>query len=452
MKIYHKIETVDNKNIILLYVEYPDEYEFSLDFDSLKKNVANVADKIRNYAYKYLGGISDNTALLILNGVVVGTLMLTQLTTNQSPKANDTQIVASVDEIENNEKIDTDTINQQEKKEETTNEEINELKKEEPIEEKSQENNANTTAQTQKVTQTKTTSSTKQTTTTTKSSSSTQNKTSNSNTNTQKTNEKTINVKLASGKIENMPLEDYVIGVVAAEMPAEFHNEALKAQAVASRTYALKKTASGQAISATTSDQIYNTIAELKKKWGSSYDKYYNKIKNAVNATKGECLTYKGAYIEALFFSTSNGKTEDSVYVWGNSFDYLKSVDSPWDTSVSGFKQTKTISMSEISKKLGVNLTSISQISINSKTSGNRVNNVTFCGKSFTGVQIRQLLGLRSADFEVAQSGNNIIFTTKGYGHGVGMSQYGANGMAKAGNSYTQILKHYYTGVSIVKK
>ena len=108
--------------------------------------------------------------------------------------------------------------------------------------------------------------------------------------------------------------------------------------------------------------------------------------------------------------------------------------------------------MSVISEKLGVNLTSVSQITINSRTSGDRVNSVTIAGKNFTGVKVRSLLGLRSADFSVSQSGSSIVFTTKGYGHGVGMSQYGANGMANAGYNYKQILKHYYTGISIVKK
>lgn len=258
-----------------------------------------------------------------------------------------------------------------------------------------------------------------------------------------------INVKLASGQIISVSLEDYVIGVVGAEMPAEFQTEALKAQAVASRTYALKRTASGNTISASVSDQTYNTVEQLKQKWGNSFNKYYTKIQSAVNATKGQTLKYNGSYIEALFFSTSNGRTEDSVNVWGNSYPYLKSVDSPWDTSVSSFLSTKSISMSEISNKLGVNLTSVSQINITSRTVGNRVGNVNICGNDYTGVKIRQLLGLRSADFEVSQNGNNIVFTTKGYGHGVGMSQYGANEMAKSGYSYTQILKHYYTGVTI---
>ena len=160
-------------------------------------------------------------------------------------------------------------------------------------------------------------------------------------------------------------------------------------------------------------------------------------------------MTYNGNYIDALYFSTSNGRTEDAVYVWGNSIPYLKSVESSFDINVRGFSQNKTISMNTISQKLGVNLTSVSQINIVSKTTGNRVEKVNICGKEFTGVQIRSLLGLSSTDFSVSQSGNNIIFTTKGFGHGVGMSQYGANGMANQGYNYTQILQHYYTGITI---
>ena len=163
-------------------------------------------------------------------------------------------------------------------------------------------------------------------------------------------------------------------------------------------------------------------------------------------------MTYNGNYIDAVYFSTSNGRTEDPIYVWSYTQPYLKSVDSKWDIGTTFFNATKTIPKSEISSKLGVNLTSISEITINSLTTGGRVNSVTIAGKEFTGVQIRTLLGLRSADFTVSESGNNIVFTTKGWGHGVGMSQYGANGMANAGYSYSQILKHYYTGISIVKK
>lgn len=456
MKIYHSIETIDGKEQILLFVEYPAEYEFSLDFDSLKKNVANVADKIREYAFKNLGGFSDNTALLILNGVVVGTLMLTKLTTNYTLTNNNTEIVATATEEES---IETSAkIEENPKVEETTTQE--EVKQEENKETPSTNQNTNT-----KSTPPKATPSNNANTQTTKSSAPT-NKNTGTNTskppsnNSSTTNTesgiqpsgRSVNVKLASGQVINIDLEEYVLGVVAAEIPAEFHNEALKAQAVASRTYALKRTASGGTLSATVSDQVYQTNAQLKQKWGSSYDKYYNKIKNAVNATRGQCLTYNGSYIEALFFSTSNGKTEEPVYVWGNSFPYLKSVDSSWDKSVSGFSQSKSIPISTVSNKLGVNISSISDIKIVSKTAGDRVKEVTFCGKSFTGVKVRQLLGLRSADFDISQNGSNIVFTTRGYGHGVGMSQYGANGMAKSGSSYKQILQHYYTGVSLVTK
>lgn len=464
MKIYHSIENIHGNNQIILYVEYPDEYEVSLDFDLVKRNVQNVSDKIREYAVKNLGGLSDNTALLILNGVVIGTLMLTQITTPPTTYTNENTEIASAIEENPQDKTNTDTSNNTESKK---TEEKNDLKEEEKTqtEEKKEDTNqakTSTSTTTTKTTNTTTTTSNKNTTTntsnkttTTTSTSSSNNTTTNTNTNNSTSSipsSKSINVKLASGQVVNMSLEDYVVGVVGAEMPASFNTEALKAQAVASRTYALKKTASGSTISASISDQVYNTVDQLKQKWGSSFNTYYSKVQNAVRSTQGQCLTYNGSYIEALFFSISNGRTEDAVNVWGNSFAYLKSVESPWDTSVSGFSQTKSISMSDISSKLGVNLTSASDISITGRTVGNRVANVSICGKNYTGVKIRQLLGLRSADFEVSQSGNNIVFTTKGYGHGVGMSQYGANSMAKAGYSYSQILKHYYTGVSIVTK
>ena len=396
---------------------------------------------------------------------------MTELATKDPPETPNTEIFTTISEDTSEIATDNKTENSNEKKE---NIETNELKQEEN---NTNNENQNDTKNTQNVqTQTPTTNTTaannssppttsnKNTTTnatTSKPVQSTNTNTNNStttstpptnNTPTQSkptSNEKMINVKLASGQIISVGLEEYVIGVVGAEMPAEFQTEALKAQAVASRTYALKRTASGGALSASTSDQTFCTIDQLKAQWGGSFDKYYNKVKSAVNATKGQTLKYNGSYIEALFFSTSNGRTEDSVNVWGNSYAYLKSVDSPWDTNASSFSKEKTISMSEISSKLGVNITSVSQINITGRTVGNRVSNVNICGKDYTGVKLRQLLGLRSADFEVYQSGNSIVFTTKGYGHGVGMSQYGANGMAKAGYSYTQILKHYYTGVTI---
>ena len=145
------------------------------------------------------------------------------------------------------------------------------------------------------------------------------------------------------GVISNIDLEEYVIGVVAAEMPAAFHSEALKAQAVVARTYAMKKASKGITLVNSTSHQVYNSVEQMKAKWGSSYSTYYNKIKNAVNATKGKVLKYNGEYIEALYFSMSNGKTELPTYVWSTNYPYLQVVSSSWDKGLSSAKYTINI-------------------------------------------------------------------------------------------------------------
>ena len=252
-----------------------------------------------------------------------------------------------------------------------------------------------------------------------------------------------------NGKIEKVELEEYIIGVVGAEMPAAFHIEALKSQAVISRTYALKAKSKGKTLSDNESTQSYKSNDELKKIWGSNYDTYYNKIKKAVSETKGMYLTYKGNYIEAVYHSTSNGKTESSINVWGNSYSYLVSVESKYDTLNSSFTKSKKISYDELSKKLGFNINQETEFNIISKTSGNRVNKIDIGKKEFTGVQLRNLLGLRSADFDIINEVDGVVFTTRGYGHGVGLSQYGANGYAKNGLNYQKILLHYYPGVSL---
>ncbi len=450
MEIFHKVELINGIERTIIYVRYPDNLEFGLDFNSFKKNVKTVSNKIKEYITKNVKNIKDDTALLVLNGIVVGTLVFSNLDyTKNMVNANDfnknqtTTIEASISNDQNSKSsklaISEKSVDIPEEKEEhpqiiATNNPTSTLKK---------QSNKVTTA---KKIQTAKPSNSQNKPNSTNGNTSTPSSTSQTST---IPSSKQVSVKLASGNIITLSLEDYIIGVVGSEMPAEFNSEALKAQAVAARTYALKQTSSGRVLTATTADQVYKTNNQLKSMWGNSFDKYYNKVKNAVSATKGVYMTYNGKYIDALYFSTSNGKTEDAVYVWGNSIPYLKPVDSSYDINVRGFKQSTTISMSKISQKLGVNLTSSSQINILSKTAGNRVEKVSICGKQYTGVQIRTLLGLRSTDFEVSQSGNNIIFTTKGFGHGVGMSQYGANGMAKNGYSYTQILKHYYTGISI---
>lgn len=233
----------------MLYVEYPAEYEFSLDFDTIKKNVKSVSSKIREYACKTIGTIPDSTVTIILNGVIIGTLMLSQLTTNTNiaEKKTTTEQV----EIINQENTSTNTENI-----ETTNEEINELKEETKTEtedtSKTEEKTQTVTNQTAQNVSTPPKTEVKKNTTTPSntvnkpSSSNTSNNTNTSNNSNSTTSSipsnTTVKVKLASGSIINLSLEDYVIGVIGAEMPAEFNTEALKAQAVAARTYALKKT------------------------------------------------------------------------------------------------------------------------------------------------------------------------------------------------------------------
>ena len=258
-----------------------------------------------------------------------------------------------------------------------------------------------------------------------------------------------VSVRRSDGRVVSLELEDYVTGVVGAEMPALFSSEALKAQAVIARTYALKANSMGQVLSDNESTQSYKDNGELASLWGGSYSSYYSKIKDAVNSTKGVYLTYNGNYIEAVYHSTSNGRTEDSSNVWGNSYPYLVSVDSVYDNTNPSFSISKSFSYSDLSSKLGIGVNSSSEFNILGYTSGGRVSSISIDGNQFSGVSFRSMLGLRSADFDIVKNDDGVVITTRGYGHGVGMSQYGANGMGKAGYSYSDILLHYYPGVSL---
>ena len=249
-----------------------------------------------------------------------------------------------------------------------------------------------------------------------------------------------------NGTILELDLEEYLIGVVGAEMPASFNIEALKVQAIISRTYALRSIEIGRKLTDDVKTQAYNDDNELRSKWGSSYDKYYNKIKEAVFSTRNLAIYYNNKYIDALFFSTSNGKTEDSKYVWGNEIPYLKSVDSSWDIGISSYLREVDKDLANVLSILGVNT---SDFNIISRNESGRVLEISVGGKTYTGVEFRNLLGLRSADCDMEVGDNTSKFTTRGYGHGVGLSQYGANGMANSGYNYQDIIKHYYTGVEI---
>ncbi|MGD6870841.1 stage II sporulation protein D [Sutcliffiella horikoshii] len=259
--------------------------------------------------------------------------------------------------------------------------------------------------------------------------------------------------------IEKIPLEDYIVGVVASEMPADFELEALKAQALAARTYILRQlmaeeklgTPEGADVTDTEQHQVYKSPEELKAAWAAEdFNWKMEKIKQAVAETAGSVLTYNNAPIDASYFSTSNGFTENSEEYWPNEIPYLRSVESPWDVDSEKYLSQVSLPIKDFQSKLGVTLGSDGSVGkIISRTTGNRVEAVDINGKKLSGREVRDILKLRSSDFTWERKGDNIVITTKGFGHGVGMSQYGANGMALEGKNYTQIISHYYKDVQI---
>ena len=262
--------------------------------------------------------------------------------------------------------------------------------------------------------------------------------------------------KLKEDKIIKIPLEEYLVGVLAGEMPINFDLEALKAQAVASRSYALKRIEYNKDKEYDVVDSIMNQVyldnEYLKDAWGLNYVKNINKLRTAINETIDEYLEYDNKIVDALFFSTSNGYTENSENVFNFECDYLKSVESPWDKEVSSaYNNQKTLSLTEFYQKLNLPYNKNLNIKILKRSSTNRILLLKINNIEFKGTDIYNKLSLRSTDFEIELLGTTVKIKTKGYGHGVGMSQYGALGMAKAGYKYDEILKHYYKNTSIKK-
>jgi stage II sporulation protein D len=261
-------------------------------------------------------------------------------------------------------------------------------------------------------------------------------------------------------QIVTLPLEQYVKGVVAAEMPITFATEALKAQAVAARTNIVARLAKGLKTpeGADISDdsarfQAYSSEEQLRAHWGMvQYEINWKKISEAVAATNGEILTYQGEPIEAAFFSTSNGYTEASENYWGTKIPYLRSVSVPWDKTAPHATDEKTISVAEMDRLLGIQTVPVSTappLHVLEETAADRVKRIQVGDKTLTGREFREALGLYSTSFSWQIHDGEITFITHGYGHGVGMSQYGANGMAKEGRSYKEILTYFYQGVQI---
>ncbi|OXM86390.1 stage II sporulation protein D [Paenibacillus rigui] len=266
-------------------------------------------------------------------------------------------------------------------------------------------------------------------------------------------------------KVEQIPLETYVRGVLAGEMPIEFEPEAMKAQALAARTYIVRRVveqdftgipadAAGAWVTDTVAHQAYVSDEELKERWGKAYTDNADKLDRAVRETSGMILTYEGKPIQATFFSTSNGYTENSEDYWNQYIPYLRSVPSPWDVSLSPrYKETVTMTAKELQSRLGLR-TSVpastgSGMKVLETSQGHRVKKMTVGGTIFTGRELREKLGLASSQFQWSWKGRDVLITTFGYGHGVGMSQWGANGMALEGRKAEEIVKYYYKGIAI---
>lgn len=273
----------------------------------------------------------------------------------------------------------------------------------------------------------------------------------------------------AEDRIETVPLEQYVRGVLAAEMPIDFELEALKAQAIAARTYILRRLyeqddshvpVAGALVTDSVSHQVYYSESKLEQIWDQAdYTSNLRKINRAIEETKDMIITYDGQPINATFFSTSNGFTENSEEYWDIALPYLRSVPSPWDVEISPrYEETVSFPARTVFSKLGISQP-IAQTSsggqtiftIIERTAGQRIKTVNIGGEIFTGREVREKLGLNSSQFILEQSGDTIVITTYGYGHGVGMSQWGANGMAQAGRTAEEIITHYYQGVEIEK-
>ena len=270
-----------------------------------------------------------------------------------------------------------------------------------------------------------------------------------------------VQVLLESGQVEQMTMAEYLWRVVAAEMPASFEEEALRAQAVCARTYTLWKMETAAHEGADLCDdsaccQAYTTHEEAEERWGDLAAAYTGKIAGAVEDTDGQVLTYEEAPIQAVFFSSSVSSTEDAAAVWGNSLPYLVSVPSPEGEEVPNYRSTVTLTAAEVrtlvtESGMGITLsgdsaTWLSDVQYN--TSG-RVAELTVGGVTVSGGVARSLFGLRSACFEVVEEDGVFTFSVTGYGHGVGLSQYGANAMAKQGSTWEDIVRHYYTGITI---
>lgn len=440
------VETISDEEVMFIYLNF--DYEFGSGYNSrnLKKEIENV---IRKNKFK------GKKILFVVSGIIIGSLLINKsVYNNYDFKYVDTTIINKIIEIDKNDinnnfnqnDMDYNNNYEQERKKSVVsinNDNISNIKEEKVVENQDNLNND--------VMQNNTNNNI-----TAKESEDEKKNDVNSEIRveedvkeeiTEDVKEELITVYRTNGDVINIGLTEYLVGVVAGEMPASFPIEALKAQAVVARTYTMKSLQIGRKLTDSTSTQVYKDNNQLRNLWGKDYDRYYQRIYDAVTSTDNICVYYNGDYIDAVYHSTSNGYTEDAINVWGNRIPYLQTVASTWDQNVSSYLKIITKEESDIISILG--LDNLDEIQILERNNSGRVEKVQIGNKIFSGVELRNMLGLRSTDFEIIKDNNIITITTKGYGHGVGMSQYGAKGMAEQGYSYREILNHYYTNVNI---
>ncbi len=455
LQIEHK-QIVDSGNtVIYINVYTDDKYEFGKEnFEKSKAN-KSVKNRILDYVKGNVSLIQGAIIVIAINGMVVGALSLdrqeqigkvdsgteisqeieknVQESSEEDNEKNNDEINTNMSSATDVDKVENDVMENKKEIQVATNEVKFEKKDTIAVSKTENANKTNTVSNITVIPKVDTNTTQTQTSIISKEESSVSK----------------YYIKLNSGgNVQSIKLEEYIVGVVAAEMPASFNTEALKAQAIAARTYAVKKTSQGKVLVNSTADQVYKTTAQMKSTWGSQYNYYYNRVKNAVDETRGLVLKFNGEYIDAQYSAMTNGKTELPEYVWSFSRPYLQCVSSSWDEKVKNFKVTKNFSYDTVSKALGQNISKDTIIDVLKRTVSDRVETIKIGDRIYTGVEVRSSLGLRSTDFDI-ELGDTVNITTKGYGHGVGMSQYGANVAANEGYTYSQILAHYYVGTVI---
>lgn len=264
-----------------------------------------------------------------------------------------------------------------------------------------------------------------------------------------------MRLRASDGSVHEMDMDEYLVGVLLAEMPASFSQEAKCAQAIVARTYTQKafvsggKHTDGSVCGDSSCCQAYYEPQTYLADGGTQ--QALDDARAAVSKTSGYVLTYEGELIEATYFSCSGGRTEDAVAVWGTDFPYLRATDSPGEENALHDMDTVTFTAEEFAACLGRTLSADAQqwFSDITYTDGGGVETMRICGEIYKGTQLRSLLSLRSTAFSVSVKENKIEITTKGFGHRVGMSQYGAEAMASQGCGYAEILSHYYAGTEL---